>query len=170
MQDGGELIIRRLRDSDSLDELTVLLHRAYKQLADMGMRFFATYQSIDDTRNRVTGGECFVAEMDGTVVGTVTWYHGIPKHPDPPLYSKPGVARFGQLGVEPHFQRRGIGLKLIERVELAARQAGCTHLALDTAEGASHLIQWYAQLGFKPAGHVQWGDTNYRSVLMCKSL
>jgi hypothetical protein len=37
--------IRPLRDDDSISDLTALLHRAYKPLLDMGLRYLATHQS-----------------------------------------------------------------------------------------------------------------------------
>ena len=43
-------------------------------------------------------------------------------------------------------------------------------LALDTAEGATHLIDWYAKLGFEFVEYTQWEVTNYRSVIMAKPL
>jgi hypothetical protein len=43
-------------------------------------------------------------------------------------------------------------------------------LALDTAEPAAHLIDWYQRLGFALVGHWKWGGANYRSVLMSKNL
>ena len=78
------------------------------------------------------------------------------------------MAHFGQFAVEPALQRSGIGTRLVGYVEAAARTAGCTALALDTAEGATHLVRWYERLGFRAVGHVNWNVTNYRSVVMCK--
>jgi len=48
--------VRRLIDSDSIPELTRLLHRSYGPLAAMGMRFLASHQSDAVTRKRVGGG------------------------------------------------------------------------------------------------------------------
>lgn len=166
----GDLIIRRLRDEDSLEDLTNLLHRAYQSLADRGMRYFASHQTVEDTRRRIDRGECFVAELNGQIIGTITWYCGPSDKPDPPLYAQPGIASFGQFAVDSQFQRRGIGRQLLNQVENEARRRGCTKLALDTSERATHLIDWYIRLGFQHAGFAQWGETNYRSVLMSKLL
>ena len=67
-----EVIIRLLQSSDSIEELTELLHRAYKELVDMGINNMAATQSPDVTRRRVEVGECWVAEMAGRLVGTIT--------------------------------------------------------------------------------------------------
>jgi len=172
MPPADELIIRPFADGDSIDALTELLHRAYGPLAEMGFNYFATHQTAEQTRKRIDGGHCAVAERGGRLVATVTWYD-VARHKDtncPPLYRRPGVAHFGQFAVEPALQRSGIGTRLVGHVEAAARSAGCTTLALDTAEGATHLVRWYERLGFRTVGHVHWNITNYRSVVMCKEL
>jgi len=164
-------IIRPLDAGDSLEELTEMLHRAYRPLAEMGFKYFATHQNVEQTRKRIQTGSCLLATQDKRIVGTVTWYAHEPNSPKwPALYRTPGVAHFGQFGVEPEFQRHRIGLRLLQRIEDDAKRAGCNVLALDTAEGAAHLVQWYQRLGFQTVDYVQWEVTNYRSVIMRKSL
>lgn len=59
---------------------------------------------------------------------------------------------------------------MLEFVEQHARDHEAAELALDTAEGAIHLRQWYERLGFRFIEHVSWQDTNYRSVILSKQL
>src|SRR5512133_3281479 len=122
--------IRRLATTDSLAELTDLLHRAYASLAEMGMRFYASHQTVEQTRERVESGECFVLELDVRVVGTVTLYREF-GHDEPAWYCRPDVAYFGQFAVEPSLQGRGFGNLLMEHVEKVALENGCMELALD---------------------------------------
>jgi GNAT superfamily N-acetyltransferase len=161
--------IRPLNADDSLEELTDLLHRAYRVLADMGLRFLATHQDVATTRSRVAAGHCFVAELAGKVVGTICYFEPNKKS-GCDHYKKKGVAHVGQLAVEPTLQRHGIAAKLMAHAEAYARERGMTELALDTAEPAIHLIDWYTRLGFRFVGHQQWEVTNYRSVIMSKVL
>jgi GNAT superfamily N-acetyltransferase len=163
--------IRALRQSDSIESLTDLLHRAYRRLGDMGLRYFATHQSVDDTRGRIAGGNCYVACLGAQIIGTITWTPGPATREDmPPIYRRAEVARFGQFGVDPAHQRQGIGGRMIRLVERDVARAGFKELALDTAEPAIHLIDWYQRLGFALVGHWKWGGANYRSVLMSKEL
>ena len=164
-----ELRIRPLAESDSLEDLTDMLHRAYRVLADMGLRFLATYQDVDTTKSRVSSGHCFVAELDGKVVGTICYYEPSRKT-GCDYYKKKGVAHVGQLAVEPALSRLGIATYLMKHAEEYGRSRGMKELALDTAEPAIHLIEWYSRLGYKIVGHQQWEVTNYRSVLMGKAL
>lgn len=43
-------------------------------------------------------------------------------------------------------------------------------MACDTAEGALDLITLYEKRGYRRVGDMQWNETNYRSVVLAKSL
>ena len=161
--------IRRLDlPEDSVEELTELLHRSYAPLAAAGFRYYATHQSAEETRERCERGESYVALIDERIVGTVTLYDTHPE--DVPWYSRPDVGHFGQFGVEPSLQQRGIGRQLLRLVEDRARKLGLRELALDTAEGARHLVEWYEREGYRIVAHHSWNVTNYRSVIMSRTL
>lgn len=164
------VLIRKLQAGDSLAELTELLHRAYRELAEAGLRFTATHQTVETTARRVQEGECWVAELDGKLVGTIVWVR-----PDPEdrvaYYRHPHVAHFGQFGVCPHHRGLGIGQALLQRVEQEAAHAGYTELALDTSENATHLIALYEKWGYAQVATHDWRPgVNYLSVVMSKPL
>jgi GNAT superfamily N-acetyltransferase len=161
--------IRLLNESDSIAELTELLHRAYKRLGDMGLNFTAVDQSEETTRNRISDGECFIAEIDGKIVGTITLHLARRSWADG-WYEHDGVATFGQFAVEPVSQTNGIGRLLMNHVEQRARQAGAKELALDTAEPAQHLIDYYTRRGYRFIEYRQWEGKTYRSVVLSKTL
>jgi predicted N-acetyltransferase YhbS len=72
--------------------------------------------------------------------------------------------------VSPNEQGRGIGSRLIAEVERRSKQAGATELALDTAEPAQHLVDYYGRRGYRFVEHAQWTGKTYRSVIMSKRL
>lgn len=165
-----KIAIRRFNpEEDSIEELTRLLNRAYKILADMGLRYVATWQGPDITAQRIENRHCFVAFMEGRLIGTITYTPPEIKEGSA-WYNRPDVAGIGQFGIEPELQRMGIGLKIMKFIEDHACQDGAKELALDTAEPAQHLIRWYERLGYRLIETVQWRDTNYRSVIMSKAL
>jgi len=43
-------------------------------------------------------------------------------------------------------------------------------LALDTAEGASHLIKYYSDKGYRFIEYINWEITNYRNVVLSEKL
>jgi GNAT superfamily N-acetyltransferase len=165
-----EFEIREFRDSDSVSEITVLLHRAYKPLADAGLRYLASHQNNDKTLERIKTGKCFVAEDRQRLIGTITYYGSKSKNSAPLLYRENGVANFGQFAVEPALQKQGLGSMLMNHVEQYAMAEGNHTICFDTSEHAHHLIDYYKKRGYGFEAYHQWEVTNYRSVIMKKSL
>jgi predicted N-acetyltransferase YhbS len=165
----NEISIRPWQRTDSAAELTELLHRAYARLAGMGLRFWATHQSAEATEKRIAEGECFVAVADGVICGTIV-FRAAAATKGSPWYDRPEVASFAQFAVEPGLQSNGLGRRLIAHVEAHAAASGARELALDTAEPALHLVEWYTRLGYRFIEHAQWQHTNYRSVVLSKTL
>ncbi len=165
----SDVIIRPISENDSIDDLTDLLHRSYKQLADIGLKFVATHQDSDITRRRIAKSNCFVALYQGRIIGTINLY--LPGIMDKfAWYRKDGVALFGQFAVDPDFQKQGIGELMVQHLENFAVQHEVTELSLDTAEQADHLIAWYKKLGYRFIDYINWDVTNYRSVIYSKNL
>lgn len=193
------VLVRRLRPTDSITELTLLLHRAYAKQTAMGLHALASHQSPEVTRKRVSKGECFVAELVAApaagshhqsaaaseipsnaaavpIVGTIMFQEpawggggGAPES-GPRWFRRPDVANFSQFAVEPSLQGQGIGLALLDRVEQRARELGMTELALSTAEPDTELVTFYRRRGFRDIERFDWGVTNYTSLIMSKTL
>ena len=159
------LTIRRFGPDDSITSLTALLHRSYQALLDMGFQYWATHQSDEVTRSRIEEGECYVGEIAGEVVATIC-LNGPDGTGGTPWYDRPDVACVAQFAVEPRLQGRGLGTRLMDFAEARAREKGAAEVALDTAEGASHLIRFYENRGYRSIGHAQWDGVNYRSVIL----
>jgi len=161
--------IRPLGPDDSVEALTDLLHRAYAVLGALGLNYTAVDQTAEVTRKRLARGVGLAAvDADGRILGTLVLY---PRgQGGSPWLSRPDVAHFGQFGVEPKLQKRGIGNRLMDAVEGMARGAGARELALDTAEPARHLIDWYSRRGYRSIEYAQWRGKHYRSVIMSKAL
>jgi len=162
-----DISIRPLTTSDSLIELTDLLHAAYRQLGESGLRYSAVDQSPEVTRQRIERGDCLVAVDGRRLVGTIVFYPA-DHAAGSPWYDRPDIAKLGQFGVHPALQRGGIGQRLLLAVEARAAATGATEIALDTAEAATHLVDWYARRGYRFVEHAQWPGKTYRSVIMSK--
>ena len=165
---GNDIIIRPFSKTDSISQLTSLLHRAYKRLADMGLYFVATYISEEDMQGFIDRGECFVADLNGKIIGTILLYPRGKNTPE--IYKRDDVQVCGKFAVEPEYQCNGIGGMLMDYIEKYVKEKGIKELALDTAEQAQHLIDYYSKRGYKQVGFYKWKTTNYRSVVMTKKL
>jgi len=161
--------IRPLNDADSIGDLTALIHRAYAQLAAMGLRHTAVDQSRQTTAKRIHGGTCFVATLADKIVGTIVVH---PTYDESPCayFTLAGVAAAHQLAIEPAYQGLGIGRALLHKAEDWAASRGFRELALDAAERATHLLDLYTRLGYRPVGRVQWPGKDFRCVVLSKTL
>ena len=161
--------IRPLADSDSIPELTSLLHRAYAELARMGLNYTAVDQTPETTAKRIRGGTCFVAHDAAELIGTVL-VHPTYTTNHCEYFTRPGVACAHQFAVDPGRRSQGIGRLLLHRAEQWAAERGFSELAMDTAEPATHLVALYNRLGYHHVGQVQWPGKVYRSVVLSKRL
>jgi len=92
---------------------------------------------------RLVSMAVFVAEdSDGTVVGTI------------------GAAASGAEGhirgmaVMPHAQGSGVASRLLEAVEAALRELGCSTVSLDTTMPLARAIRFYERSGYRASGRV----------------
>lgn len=155
-----------------MEELTRMLHAAYRELGEAGLNFSAVDQTVERTRRRAGKGPTFVAveEATGSLIGTITLNLALDED-DPPLYLRSDCASFGQFGVHPDWRGLGIGRALHDQVVAAAIENKLRWLALDTAMPARHLIQLYEKWGYEVVGEHHWGGrTSYTSVLMWMDL
>jgi ribosomal protein S18 acetylase RimI-like enzyme len=161
------ITIRLLNPSDSIADLTALLHSAYSGLQKLGFNYTAVDQSEEVTRRRIDGGECYLAFDDDRLVGSILFRR---RPRGCAWYEQLHVAAIHQFAVSPTIQRRGIGFELMRLSEQRARETGATELALDTAEGATHLVEWYKRLGYRKVAIEQWRGKTYRSLILSKQL
>ncbi len=156
--------------TDSVPEITSLLHRAYAPLAAAGLHFVAAAQSEKTTRDRMAKGEPLVGVLEGRIVATATWYAPGRTGGGTPWYERVDVAKFGQFAVEPSLQGGGHGRALERYIAASAAALGARELALDTSEKAAGLIAMYSAWGYRFIEHCQWRAVNYRSMVMSRAL
>lgn len=71
------------------------------------------------------------------------------------------------VGVDPDYQRHGLGRRLMEAVEHICRESPVSSgIALDT--GNARYIRFYTSMGYKPCGEIELGPV--REVVLFKSL
>jgi GNAT superfamily N-acetyltransferase len=161
--------IRRLLPSDSLVELTALLHRAFAPMGQQGFNCTCVDQPVEVTRQRTQLGDCFVAVAGGELVGTLT-LHASDRASPIRCYRSSKVASLHQFAVAPAHQRNGIGAALLHTAESWARSRQYRELALDTPASAEALRDYYGRCGFRLSEVVQLEGKAYLSVVLSKAI
>lgn len=164
------IVLRRFDPSrDSYEQLTAMLHAAFARLGAMGLNCTCVGQSEAVTRERVSAGECFVAEVEGRVIATMTLY-GRDDLSACEHYRDTRVATLRQLAVDPEWQSIGIGQMLLRYAEQWAAAHGYDELALDTPYRARHLVKFYRKQGFRFVRIMRFAGKVYDSAILSKAL
>ncbi len=165
--------VRLLESTDSIPEITALLHRAYRPQVEMGLRPLAGRQDDETTRKRCASGECYLAVLPGggrERIAGVILFHEVEDAKGPPWFQRKDVDYFSQFAVDPDLQGHGIGAMLLETCEREAIGNGARELALSMAEPDRKLYDYYLRRGYRLIEHWQWPYTNYRSAILSKTL
>ncbi|MCP4445626.1 MAG: GNAT family N-acetyltransferase [Myxococcales bacterium] len=157
------------KDRPLLEDLTRMLHTAYRPLAERGMRYLATHQAPHVTASRLSKGEGYVGFVGETLMATASLVRSDANEPCE-WYQRPNVFFFTQFAVDQAFQGHGYGQQILDFLENRARESGAEELALDTSERASDLIAMYRRRDYRFVQEANWSATNYKSVVLSKAL
>jgi GNAT superfamily N-acetyltransferase len=161
--------IRRLESKDSIQELTDLLHRAFKSDGQHSYTYGMAEQSEETTRMQIKSGDCWVAELDGRLIGVVILY---PPRPDVRRrWYRPRLSRLSAylrlVAVHPDFQGVGIGTMLLCHCERIAMKMGAWELAGSCPVG-SRQLSLFKRRGYRVFRYVSFSGTDHHSVIFAK--
>lgn len=157
-----KLLMRKSIDND-VPGIRVLVNRAYRELADLGLNYTAAYQDEETTRERIRRGRAFVLLLGAEIIGTVLIS-------SQNQFTNRMTGYISQLAVAPKFKRAGIGSLLMDWCEGFARAKNFADVQLDTAKPAEHLVKWYLSRGYVIVGETHWEGKTYDSWIFEKSL
>jgi GNAT superfamily N-acetyltransferase len=141
----------RLRDAtpDELDAVADLIAASYGQFEEVLDRHWGPYLAdIRDVRGRLHDGQLVVAELDGELVGCVTFFPDYRNETIPGGFAERG-AGFRVLAVSPAARGHGVGEALVEECIRRARALGAPNLLLHTATFMDAAVRLYERLGFE---------------------
>lgn len=142
-------------------------HAALRDLNVAWLRQHFTVEPRDErdlgdpaTHILAKGGEIFMAELDGRIVGTCSL-----------LREDDGSYELAKMAVDESARGRGIGRALADAVIARARERGIVRLELFTNSILVPAVQLYRSLGFvdAPLDHSAYGRANMRMVLRLAS-
>jgi predicted N-acetyltransferase YhbS len=142
-------------------KLRLLLNAAYKELADLGLNYTATYQGETETLEQIENYRVFVLVHDDEIVGTINgrdenWFTGLRS-----FY-------LGKFAVRPDLKGTGLGNLLMYYAEEIAAAEGYESIQLDTAKPAAHLVERYLRRGYRIIGETHFEGKTYDSWIFEK--
>ncbi len=161
-KNGNRFSLRWARESD-VSVIRRIVNQAYKELADMGLNYTATFQDEDETRTRMAKGRTLVIEEGDVVVGTILMF-------EENKISARRSAYLGQFGILPSHKKLGLGSRVMDFMEDLARSEGYECIQLDTAKPAEHLVQLYLKRGYKIVSDTRFEGKTYESWIFEKDL
>lgn len=142
--------------------IRVLVNTAYKELSDQGLNYTATYQDEETTRERMKKGSTFILVDGEEVIATILYF-------SQNYLTSRKTAYLGQLAVTPKYKKQGLGSILMDHCEQLAQQENYDGIQLDTAQPATHLVNWYLKRGYRIVGSTHWEGKTYDSYIFEKS-
>lgn len=165
-----DLTIREFEAGDDVEKLTDLIHAAYAPHAAAGLKYWATHQTVEDTKKRIASGTCLLALHNQEYIGTALFRRHNPES-KLPLYREPSVRALAQFCVAPAYKGRGYGKAIHDHGVVLMKVAGVKIMALDTAAPAAALIAMYKSWGYQVVGECDWRPfTNYSSIVMAMDI
>lgn len=155
-----QALIRPAVDAD-VDPLRAVIARANEPFRGLVREsLFASYlASAMDVERRLQEGEVLAAELDGRVVGTITFYRDA-RDEGMPVRFPDGTAGIRATAVDPVARGLGIGRALVDACIDRAGDAGVTAVGLHTATFMVAAVTIYERCGFirAPRYDFEWSQ------------
>jgi len=145
------VLIRDVRESEyaTVGELVVVVYRSIIP----GLDEYA--DELRDVAERLASGALvWVADVDGTVAGTVTYVPG--RGGRYAEFTDPNGAGIRMLAVLPAYEGRGIGEALVRACIDRARADDRSRVYLDTTQWMERAQRLYERIGFVRAPELDW--------------
>ena len=93
-----------------------------------------------------TGGEFWVVELQGDIVGTAAYY---------PIFRGDKAVEIRKMYLLPQFRGKGLGRYLLHQLENAIANKGFREIWIETASVLSEAVVLYEKNGYQPASGVE---------------
>jgi GNAT superfamily N-acetyltransferase len=141
----------RIRDADpsehaAVADLTAVAYGQYEET--FGQHWEGYLADLLDVEGRATRGQLIVAELDGDLVGCVTF---LPQYHNDAIPGgfEGGGCGFRVLATTPAARGHGVGRALVDECVRRARALGATSLLLHTGSFMVAAVRLYERMGFE---------------------
>jgi GNAT superfamily N-acetyltransferase len=148
----SEPVIRPIAadEHDEVGRITVAAYVAEEYLVEND----PYAEELADVRHRAAAAEVWVAELDGRLVGTVTWCPPGSQYRE--IASRDDQAEFRMLAVDPTVRRQGVARALVDACLARARADGAREVVISSLPDMVKAHGLYARLGFVRAPDLDW--------------
>ncbi len=148
----------------SWEDLANLLHEAFQERLDQGMRFTCSFMNADELRYQMADSIVLIAKKqeNSQLVGMAAI--------DINQTNSAIWGYMSNLAIRSEFKRCGIMSSLHRHLVDIAESNGCKYIKSDTAVGAESSVKWHLKNGFKKAQLHSFSSTNYYSIIFRKQL
>ncbi|MEA2641923.1 MAG: hypothetical protein QOF51_3317 [Chloroflexota bacterium] len=160
----SQLVLRDARPEE-LDAVSAIIRAAYAEYASMmpADRWTAYIERATDVRSRAQLTDLIVAELDGRLLGSITYYPQGPASTD--QHWPPGWVGLRLLAVTPEGRGLGIGRALMEECVRRGRAQGAMAVGLHTTERMAIGKAMYERMGFERVPASDFGGGGGTTVL-----
>jgi len=146
-------------DIDSVRYVIARANEGHRGAVRDGL-FEAYMASALDVAGRLQAGEVLVAEVDGRIVGTITFYADANDEGMPSRFPS-NTAGIRATAVDPRARGQGIGRALVDACIQRAAAAGLSSIALHTADFMVAAVALYEKAGFRRAPEYDYRAGDY---------
>lgn len=149
-------------ESTPYENISNLIHMAFKERLDNNIRFVCATYSIEDLKECTKNGIIITLWDNDVIIGCVTLN----------LKQKKGVKYGSQdyLAVHPLYKRKGIGQILLNKLVEIALVYNLPFITSTTSEKAISSVNWHKKNGFRKFLYASYSNTNYYSYWFVKPL
>ena len=146
-------------DIDALRSVIARANEGHRGAVRDGL-FEAYLASALDVPGRLEAGEVLVAEVDGRIAGTITFYIDANDEGMPSRFAG-RTAGIRATAVDPSARGQGIGRALVDACIERATSAGLSSIALHTADFMVAAVALYEKAGFRRAPEYDYRAGDY---------
>ena len=142
-------------------QILVMIHQSFEERLSAGMHFTCSSYTMDDLKEKVLSGVCFLAVTEGNdVLGIISFTK----------YQR-GASYLNIAALSPDAKGLDIGSKLFSLCQERMILDGVKYILSDTAVGAKSSVKWHLdKCGFSKVGMKSFLSTNYYSYVFRKDL
>jgi ribosomal protein S18 acetylase RimI-like enzyme len=153
------IVIRQAEEHEAA-AVTAVIHAAFEPYRGKLVPDSSAHaETVETVRGKMVNGGAVLAELDGRLVAVTLF-----EREDDALY-------IGRLAVLPEARRIGLAQRLVEAVEVIARERGIRRLTLGVRLALDDNIRLFTRLGFRETGRTSHpGFTEHTSMDMERRL